>query len=573
MSRHEPPSSAEASACVVCAAPLSAARCTECGSAVRPGGYEVRRLIASTAHSRVYLARSPSGQDVALKELLFAQVPGAQEVEAFEREARLLETLSHPRIPQLLEHFQEGQGTSLRLYLAAEFIPGQTLLERLADRPVSEEEAREIALQVLDTLEYLHGRKPRVLHRDLKPANLIRHPEGPLFVVDFGAARESARGATSGSTLVGTFGYMPLEQLGGSVDVTSDLYALGATLVHLLGGTPPAEHFQPDTGLDLSHLEAPVLRPWLQKMTARRPADRYPSATLARQALEALQPVQPSGRLAPAVKLPPEAPAILAQLARKAEVEAQAASKSEQRQKDAALKEQEGEARKLEKKSAYREDDTLSMMDFLRMSSSRFVPLAVLPFAGLAVAVPLYLFPITTEPPIFQWPAIGTLAGSLVPFGLLFAVYALMGGPMLLRALRRRRAFRRLPFALEGLGRLLHRTDNDFNKLVRCSLRLRVKGTGTSATTLKAVQDTALQLAARQANTAITRLAVDPELAQKLRWSAGDTQAEGFANGRVAGVLMDFCTQELAAVQHEVGALHTVVIEPSEEFAFLPTHD
>src|SRR5690606_6797617 len=102
---------------------------------------------------------------------------------------------------------QEGQGAELRLYLAAEHIPGETLLERLAHHAFSEEEAQEMGLQVLEILEYLHARKPRVLHRDIKPANLIRQPDGSLFLVDFGAARESVKGATSGSTLVGTFGY------------------------------------------------------------------------------------------------------------------------------------------------------------------------------------------------------------------------------------------------------------------------------------------------------------------------------------------------------------------------------
>src|SRR4051812_43273994 len=90
-------------ACAVCAAPLTETRCMECGAAVHPGGYKVQRLIARTHHSRVYLASSPGGEEVALKELLFAQVPGAEEVEAFEREARILETLSHPRIPKLLQ--------------------------------------------------------------------------------------------------------------------------------------------------------------------------------------------------------------------------------------------------------------------------------------------------------------------------------------------------------------------------------------------------------------------------------------------------------------------------------------
>ena len=310
------------------------------------GRYSVQRLIAKTPHSRVYLARGPSGQTVALKELLFAQVPGTQELEAFEREARLLEALSHPRIPRLLEHFQEGTGSELRLYLAAEYLEGETLLERLAHHTFTEEEARDIGRQVLEVLEYLHGRKPRVLHRDIKPANLIRQPDGALCLVDFGAARESLKGATTGSTLVGTFGYMPLEQFGGTVDVTSDLYALGATLVHLLGRTPPADHFQPDRGLDLSHLEAPTLGPWLRKLTALKPENRYRDATSARRALEALEPPR---ALASSKKLPvlsADAPAALARLAQEAEKAQAVVSKSQQRRNAKADQEAQREAQR-----------------------------------------------------------------------------------------------------------------------------------------------------------------------------------------------------------------------------------
>jgi serine/threonine protein kinase len=81
---------------------------------------------------------------------------------------------------------------------------------------------------------------PPVLHRDLKPANVVLRPDGTLALVDFGSVRTLSTDRTHGSTLVGTFGYMPPEQLGGTVDRTSDLYALGATLLHDLTGRDPA---------------------------------------------------------------------------------------------------------------------------------------------------------------------------------------------------------------------------------------------------------------------------------------------------------------------------------------------
>src|SRR6266481_5152164 len=233
--------------CAGCARPGSEPRCSFCGVARAPGGYEVIRVLAQSPHGRVYRARSPEGAIVALKELQFASVPGAQQIDAFEREAATLKTLHHPRIPRYVASFADGEGVHLRLYLAAEFIEGEPLSARIARGPLSGTELRDVAGQVLAVLVYLH--RLRVLHRDIKPDNLIVRPGGELIVVDFGSARQLSGSATYGSTLVGTFGYMPAEQLGGTVDATSDLYALGATLLHAATGKPPSELLAGDFSL------------------------------------------------------------------------------------------------------------------------------------------------------------------------------------------------------------------------------------------------------------------------------------------------------------------------------------
>ncbi|WP_224240785.1 serine/threonine protein kinase [Hyalangium gracile] len=566
-----------ASTCPICGARLTEARCAACGAAAHPGGYAVQRLIAQTQHSRVYLARGTQGQEVALKELLLAQIPGTQQLDAFEREARLLETLSHPRIPKLLGHFQEGQGAGLRLYLAAEYVAGETLLDRLSHHAFSEEEAQVIGLQVLELLDYLHGRKPRILHRDIKPANLIRQPDGSIVLVDFGSARESARGATVGSTLVGTFGYMPLEQLGGTVDVTSDLYALGASLVHLLGGTPPSDHFHPDRGLDLGHLEAPVLSTWLRKMTALKPEDRYSSAAAARQALAALKP---GGRVparpvkAAPVALSPDAPAALARLQQEAQAARATTAKSVGRQKREAIEAARGEARDRDKQKARHEDDRLSLLDFYKMASPVFLSPAVLPWVGLLLGTGVYAsFPAFDLMPI---PALDTVAGIQFGAGVLAASYAALGGPSLIRALLWLSSFRRLPFSLEGLGQLVHRGDGDARKFIRCTLRLRLKETAPSpqaASTLKTAKATALKLAVDRANHVVSRMAGNSEYFQKLRWSVQGDKAEGFANWRVGGLLLSVCKESLAPLQRDLGVLEAVVIEPSDEEFTLPDGD
>ncbi len=257
-------------------------RCSFCGVSRVAGGYHVERILGQGANGRVYRAAAPDGAVIALKELQFATVPGAQQIDAFEREAATLKTLHHPRIPRFIASFQEGEGVQLRLYLAAEFIDGEPLSARIARSPLAEAELRDVATQVLRVLAYLH--KLGLLHRDIKPDNLIVRPGGELVLVDFGSARRLSGSRTFGATLVGTFGYMPTEQLGGTVDATSDLYALGATLLHAATGKPPSELLGSDFSL---RVPAGVpLRDLIARLVQPRRERRLRSAEAALEALE-----------------------------------------------------------------------------------------------------------------------------------------------------------------------------------------------------------------------------------------------------------------------------------------------
>ncbi|WP_375764776.1 serine/threonine protein kinase [Archangium gephyra] len=252
------------------------------------------RVLSQTPHSRMYLARSPDGELVALKELLFALAPGAEEVEAFERESRLLRQLHHPRIPRYLASFRVGMGPATRLYLAQEYVSGESLAGRLESGTMQEAEARDVLRQVLDVLVYLQGLVPPILHRDIKPQNLIRTADGLIHLIDFGAARDLSRGTAHGATLVGTFGYMPLEQLAGTASPASDLFALGATVLHLLTGRHPSELVTEDYKLGIGGL-LPVSLPfrrYLEKLVARDRSERFGSA---REALAALDGLETAG--------------------------------------------------------------------------------------------------------------------------------------------------------------------------------------------------------------------------------------------------------------------------------------
>lgn len=275
-----------ASFCPSCERLSEDPRCAHCGCAIEPGGYRVLKVLVQTPHGRVYLARGPDGRRVALKELVFTQVPSLSMVESFEREGRILQQLRHPRIPKFHGTFTDGDGVHTRLYLAQEYVDGESLLAVMARQRFHEDEVILFARGILEILVYLQGLSPSVFHRDIKPSNLILRPRGDVVLVDFGSARD--HGATAGGTLAGTFGYMPMEQLVGVVGPTSDLFALGATMCHLLSRTPPWKLFE--SGFNASKMTiSPAFKKFLAKMTAPKADARFANAAEALDALNALR--------------------------------------------------------------------------------------------------------------------------------------------------------------------------------------------------------------------------------------------------------------------------------------------
>ena len=265
-----------------CGNPVEGARCAHCGTAFRAGRWRIERLIAQSAHSRVFLARDEAGQVVALKELHFALVPSAQELDAFEHEATTLASLQHPSTPRFLERFTEG----------TEFVRGESLADRIARGPVPEAQVLALGRALLALLGTLQQRSPAIFHRDLKPANVMFREDGSVVLVDFGSSRSVEGSRTHRSTLVGTFGYMPPEQLGGTVDRTTDVFALAATLLHALTGRPPADLLQSSLTIAIPSSVSPTLAGWLKRALSFERAGRFPDARAALEALEGRAPVE-----------------------------------------------------------------------------------------------------------------------------------------------------------------------------------------------------------------------------------------------------------------------------------------
>jgi serine/threonine protein kinase len=172
-------------------------------------------------------------------------------------------------------------------------------------RHFTEGEVRSIATQVLEILRYLHGLNPPVIHRDIKPSNLIIAENEQVYLVDFGAVQDTAAAAGATFTVVGTTGYAPLEQFWGKAVPASDLYALGATLIHLLTGTPPADLPQRNLRIEFKGQVSinPNFVSWIEALTEPDLELRLSGAVVALEALETgrfisstLQEIQPSFR-------------------------------------------------------------------------------------------------------------------------------------------------------------------------------------------------------------------------------------------------------------------------------------
>jgi serine/threonine protein kinase len=175
----------------------------------------------------------------ALKELVTTGFTPEEQAEAelwFLREGDTLRSLTHEAVPRIHDAFSLGP----RHYLVMDLVEGATLeavLDAQDGRPVHEEEIVAWADQILDVLNYLHSLPQPVVFRDLKPANIMLTPQSNIRLIDFGIARVVTR--QSIGTAIGTPGYAPPEQYQGLAEPASDLYALGATMHHLITGRDP----------------------------------------------------------------------------------------------------------------------------------------------------------------------------------------------------------------------------------------------------------------------------------------------------------------------------------------------
>ncbi|MEO0854168.1 MAG: serine/threonine-protein kinase, partial [Cyanobacteria bacterium J06648_11] len=259
----------------------------EIGTVLR-SRYVLKTQLGKNATRQTWLADDRDlNTGVVVKMLAFNLQLQWQEVKLFEREAQALQRLEHPRIPKYLDYFTI-EGKPDWMTLVQSYVPGESLQAQLErGESFDEERLRQIASDVLTVLTYLHDRQPPVLHRDIKPSNLIAGEGNQTYLVDFGAAQIQPTQVGT-FTVVGTYGYTPMEQFGGRAVPASDLFSLGATLVHLATGISPADLPQKEFRIDYRDRVrlSPEFTQWLDKLIEPGVGDRHASCREAMQDME-----------------------------------------------------------------------------------------------------------------------------------------------------------------------------------------------------------------------------------------------------------------------------------------------
>jgi hypothetical protein len=227
---------------VTAVAPFSNVECPTCGAKERVktefGHYTLTRRLAEGGMSLVFVAMDNTlGREVALKILNEAYSADEKRIAAFEEEARITASFSHPNVVRV---FTTGKAFD-RFYIAMELVPGGHFEHQIRERgKIPETEILPFAVQVAEGLEA--ARAAGLIHRDIKPGNILLDAQGNAKIVDFGLALLTKDGSATAQEIWATPYYVPPETIEGHPeDFRSDLYAFGATLYHALAGKPPCD--------------------------------------------------------------------------------------------------------------------------------------------------------------------------------------------------------------------------------------------------------------------------------------------------------------------------------------------
>jgi serine/threonine protein kinase len=253
------------------------------------GTYQLVEKLGQGGMATVYKAYHPQlDRHVAIKAMHRNFLEDESFVARFTREAQIVASLEHPHIVSIYD-FGEHDGQP---YLVMKYVPGETLKERLQEKPLSLDEILHVMQAVGSALHYAHQRD--ILHRDIKPSNIVIDDDNTPYLTDFGLARLASAGEStmSADMLLGTPHYISPEQAKGkkNINARADIYSLGIVLYELLVGNVP---FTADTPYAIihDHIYSPLPDPAevnpeippavedvLYQALAKNPAERFASA-------------------------------------------------------------------------------------------------------------------------------------------------------------------------------------------------------------------------------------------------------------------------------------------------------
>lgn len=219
--------------------------------------YRILGIIGRGGMGAVYRGeRLSDGSTWAIKEMRPPIEAAPEEIaenrKLFDQEAQLLQTLDHPNLPKVVDSFEQAG----RPTLVMEFVQGKTLedKQREMNAPFFQRDVLNWGVQIARVLNYLHSQNPPIIFRDMKPPNVMLTPEGIIKLIDFGVARTYKTNKSKDTVAMGSAGYAPPEQYGkGQTDARADIYALGATLLHMLTNLPPVPLQTPKDGSLIKH--------------------------------------------------------------------------------------------------------------------------------------------------------------------------------------------------------------------------------------------------------------------------------------------------------------------------------
>jgi len=264
-------------------------------------GYTILRPIGEGGMASVFLAVQKSlEREVALKVMSPVLASNAEFASRFLIEGKITAKLQHPN---LVTVYDIGTHNGV-YYLAAEYIPGGTLKERITEGGLTVGEALDVISDIAQGLDFAHQKG--FVHRDVKPGNVLYRNDGRVVLADFGIAKamDGSNSSTVAGASIGTPDYMSPEQARGEpVDGRSDLYSLGTMFYEILVGHPPYQASDPFT-VALMHVTHPIpvlpepyewLQPLIQGLMAKNPAERYNTGASFVEALHKLVESAPQG--------------------------------------------------------------------------------------------------------------------------------------------------------------------------------------------------------------------------------------------------------------------------------------